>query len=83
MLGVLALGSARAVHGETLAAQFRDWRAALARVFEEAGAKPKRAARSAADVLDVLYGAQMVTALTGEPDHLQRAFKRLLRRFPR
>ena len=83
LLGVLALGSARAVHGETLAAQFRDWRAALARVFEEAGAKPKRAARSAADVLDVLYGAQMVTALTGEPDHLQRAFKRLLRRFPR
>jgi len=80
LLGVLAIGSARRTHGDAIASQFRDWKAALARVFEEAGAKPKRALRNAADLLDVLYGGQMVAALLDDPDHLRRAFKRLNRR---
>ncbi len=48
LLGVLALGSARQTHGAQIAGQFRDWLAALSRVFEETGRKPKGAARSAA-----------------------------------
>jgi len=80
LLGVLAIGSARRTHGDAIASQFRDWKAALARVFEEAGAKPKRAQRNAADLLDVLYGAQMAAALLDDPGHLHRAFKRANRR---
>lgn len=79
LLGVLALGSARAVHGEELAAQFRDWHAALARTLEEAGHKPKRAARGASRILDLLYGSQVVGALLDDPKHQTRALKRLLR----
>lgn len=79
LLGVLAMGSARAVHGEPMAAQFREWRDALAGLFEEAGQKPKRAGRSAADVLNTLYGAQLTAALLGDPKHLTRSLKRLAR----
>lgn len=81
LLGVLALGSARQRHGAAIASQFRDWSALLARAMESAGAKPKRAQRDAADLLDVLYGAQVMTALLGDPDHLRRAIKRLGRRY--
>lgn len=80
LLGVLAIGSARRTHGDAIASQFRDWQAALARAFEEAGAKPKRALRNAADLLDVLYGGQMVAALLDDPGHLRRALKRANRR---
>lgn len=79
LLGVLALGSARGPYGERLAGQMRDWQAMLVRLFEEAGHKPKRAARSAAEVLDALYGAQLMAALVDDPGHLRRAFKRLSR----
>lgn len=79
LLGVLAMGSARRVHGEMLAAQFSEWRDALAALFEEAGQKPKRAGRSAAEVLNILYGAQMTAALLGDPKHLSRSLKRLAR----
>ncbi|MDZ7668675.1 MAG: TetR/AcrR family transcriptional regulator [Gammaproteobacteria bacterium] len=80
LLGVLAMGSARQVHGELLAAQFGEWRDALAALFEEAGQKPKRAGRSAAEVLDTLYGAQMTAALLDDPKHFGRSLKRLARR---
>lgn len=79
LLGVLAMGSARRVHGKQLAAQFSEWREALAALFEEAGQKPKRAARSAAEVLNTLYGAQMTAALLDDPKHLNRSLKRLAR----
>lgn len=79
LLGVLAMGSARRVHGELMAAQFNEWRDALANAFEEAGQKSKRASRSAAEVLNTLYGAQMTAALLGDPKHLNRSLKRLAR----
>lgn len=79
LLGVLAMGSARQSHGARIAAQFRDWQADLARLFEEAGQKPKRAGRSAAEVFNALYGAQMTAALLDEPQHVSRSLKRLAR----
>lgn len=79
LLGVLAVGSARDSHGAAIRAQFRDWAAMLARVFEQAGEKPKRAGRSAADLLDRLYGGQVVGALLHDPRHLRRTLKRLRR----
>lgn len=80
LLGVLAMGSARQSHGGRIAAQFRDWQADLARVFEDAGQKPKRAGRSAAEVFNTLYGAQMSAALLDDPRHVPRSLKRLARR---
>jgi hypothetical protein len=56
-----------------------DWEAVLTRVFQEAGHKPKRAGRSAAELLNVLYGAQVVARLLNDPQHLRRTFKRLAR----
>ena len=79
LLGVLAMGSARSAHGERIAAQVRDWHAALARALEEAGHKPKRAVRGASRILDLLYGSQMVASLLNDPKHQARALKRLLR----
>lgn len=82
LLAVLALGSVHETHGQEIAAQFRDWQQALARVFEERGEKPKRAARRAGEVLDRIYGAQVVSRLTGDAKHRRRAFKRLARELP-
>jgi AcrR family transcriptional regulator len=79
LLGVLAMGSAREAHGAQLAAQFHEWRAMLARALEEAGQKPKRAGRRASEILDLLYGGQVVGALLNDPKHLRRTLKRLLR----
>lgn len=83
LLAVLALGSARGTHGALISGQFQDWTAALARVFEETGEKPKRAARSATDLLNGLYGAQVVSALLDDPKHLRRSIKRLSRSLPK
>lgn len=83
LLGVLALGSARhtlgAAASEQMTNQVAGWRSALERLFESDGLKAKRAARSAAEVLDVLYGAQVMAALLDDPRHLRRACKRLHR----
>ncbi len=57
--------------------QFRDWQLALARVFEEMGDKPKRAARRAAELLNQIYGAQLVSKLLDDTKHLRRTLKRL------
>jgi hypothetical protein len=48
-------------------------------VLEETGQKPKRAARRAAEILDLLYGGQVVGALLNDPKHLRRTLKQLLR----
>ncbi len=79
LLGVLSLGSARETLGAGIAAQFQDWRSALAAVFEQAGQKPKRAARRASELLNALYGSQLVSALSNDPRHLTRTLKRLAR----
>jgi AcrR family transcriptional regulator len=79
LLGVLALGSDREAHRQQITAQFRDWQASLARTFEEAGHKPKRAIRAASELLNLLYGAQAVSKLLNDPQHLRRTLKRLLR----
>lgn len=80
LLGVLALGSARDSHGTQITAQFRDWQAALGRTLEEGGAKSKRAARLAAEAINVLYGAQLAARLLDDPDQINRSLKRLRRR---
>lgn len=79
LLGVLALGSARRTHGAQIAAQVHDWQDSLAGLFEDSGQKPKRAARSAAELLNALYGAQVVGLLANDPRHLKRTLKRLAR----
>ncbi|MEQ8860641.1 MAG: TetR/AcrR family transcriptional regulator [Pseudomonadales bacterium] len=79
LLGVLALGSARPTLGETISTQFLDWQDRLTAVFEAGGHKPKGAARRAGELLNVLYGAQMVSALTDDRRHLNRSLKRLAR----
>ena len=83
LLGVLAMGTAREVWGARISAQVDDWRDSLARVYEEAGAKPKRAARAAGELLNAIYGAQVVARLLGDPQHLRRTFKRLGRELDR
>lgn len=82
LLAVLALGSAREQHGTLIQGQFQDWRAALGRAFEELGQKPKRAQRSAIEMLDQIYGAQITGRLVGDPKHARRTIKRLARRLP-
>lgn len=79
LLGVLVSGSVRGTHGEQISAQFRAWQEHLARVLEETGQKPKRAARTAAEMLNAIYGAQVVAKLNGDSRHLRRSFKRLIR----
>lgn len=80
LLGVLALGSARDSHGAEITAQFRDWQGALIRALEEGGAKPKRAARIAAEAINLLYGAQVAARLLGDPAQVPRALKRVSRK---
>lgn len=81
LLGVLAMGTARESHGAEISAQLSDWRDTLTGVLEEAGYKPKRAARAAGELLSTAYGAQVVSRLLGDPRHLRRTFKRLGREF--
>lgn len=86
LLGVLALGSSNQAIGDLgrqMDEQMTLWRARLERSFEAAGCKPKRAARAAAEVLEVLYGAQVLAALHDDPRHLRRACKRLHRELKR
>lgn len=81
LLAVLALGSAGERHGALIQGTFQDWRESLARAFEELGQKPKRARRSATELLDQIYGAQITGQLLGDPRHVPRTLKRLARRF--
>lgn len=80
LLGVLGLGSARQRYRAQIAEQFRDWRARLDRVLGEGGAKPKKSARTAAEALNLLYGAQVMARLLDDPGHLQTALARVSRR---
>jgi TetR/AcrR family transcriptional regulator, lmrAB and yxaGH operons repressor len=80
VLGVLGLGSARQRYGVQISEQFRDWNAHLERALLEGGAKPKKAARTAAEALNLLYGAQLVARLLDDPDHLPATLKRVNRR---
>jgi AcrR family transcriptional regulator len=82
LVAILAQGSAREVHGESIARQFRDWTASLRSVFEETGAKPRRAERAAADLLGSLYGALLTAALLDDPKHFRRAIKRIRKALP-
>ncbi|HEY5646325.1 MAG TPA: TetR/AcrR family transcriptional regulator [Pseudomonadales bacterium] len=83
LLSVFAAGSAGAEHGAGIADQFADWSHRLAATFEEAGYKPKRAERAAADLLAGLYGALQLARLRQDPDVFRRQVKRLRKRLPR
>ena len=82
LITVFAQGSAGAVHGETIAAQHADWLQRLAAPFEEAGFKPKRARRAAAELLAALYGSLLTSRLAREPGSFGRQAKRLKRSLP-
>ncbi len=77
LVAVLAQGSAASVHGDLINNQFTDWRNTLITVFEELGEKPKRARRSADQLLDELYGALLTAKLLGNTNHFLRCIKRL------
>lgn len=82
LIVILAQGSAGEVHGESIAQQFRDWTAALTVVFEETGQKPRRAGRSAADLLARLYGNLVTTQLRHDPKAFRRGIKRIKKTLP-
>ena len=77
LVAVLAQGSAAGVHGDLINNQFTDWRNTLISVFEERGEKPKRARRSADQLLDELYGGLLTAKLLGDTNHFVRCVKRL------
>lgn len=62
---------------QTIAAQFDDWHEALAAVFEEAGATPKKAQREARDLLAALYGALLMAKMHNQPRLFAQAVKRI------
>lgn len=66
---------------QTIAAQFDDWHAALADVFEEAGAQRKKAEREAHDLLAALYGALLMAKMHNQPRLFAQAVKRIKKRF--
>ena len=80
LLAVLVQGSARPLFADQISAQLRDWQSMLAGVFEELGEKPKRAHRSAGQLLDTLHGSLIMARLLNDPRHFQQAAKRLRKR---
>jgi TetR/AcrR family transcriptional repressor of lmrAB and yxaGH operons len=82
LLAVLAQGSARDAHGDSIARQFQDWTATLASVFSETGLKPRRAERSAADLLARLYGTLLTAQLLSSPKYFRRGIKRIKKSLP-
>ncbi len=82
LVAILAQGSTREVHGESIARQYQVWTATLASVFEEAGQKPRRAKRSAADLLARLYGNLLTAKLLDDPTHFRRGIKRIKKGLP-
>jgi AcrR family transcriptional regulator len=75
-------GTASVRHGETIARQYVDWLARLTDTFAEAGLKPKRAERAAADLMAGLYGSLVTARLSREPRVFRRQAKRLKRTLP-
>jgi AcrR family transcriptional regulator len=82
LVAILAQGSAREVHGESISRQFQDWTATLTSVFEETGCKPRRAQRLAADLLARLYGALLTAQLLADPQHFRASIKRIKKSLP-
>ena len=82
LVAILAQGSAREIHGDSIARQFQDWSTALTSVFEETGQKPRRAQRQAATLLAGLYGALLTAQLLGDPKHFRRGIKRIKKSLP-
>ena len=82
LVAILAQGSAREIHGDSIARQFQDWSTALASVFEETGQKPRRAQRQAATLLAGLYGALLTAQLLGDPKHFRRGLKSIQHSLP-
>lgn len=66
---------------QTIAAQFADWHAALATVFEDGGAQRKQAERAAYDLLAALYGALLIAKMHARPKLFAQAVKRIKKRF--
>ena len=82
LLLIFREGSAGVQHGETIAAQYDGWLGRLSATYEESGQKPKRATRSAAELLSALYGALATARLTGKPAAFKRHAKRLKKELP-
>jgi AcrR family transcriptional regulator len=82
LLAVLAQGSAGRVYGARIADQYEDWRRRLTATFEDAGLKPKRAARAATELLSTLYGSLQLARLTNDPATFARQIRRLKKTLP-
>lgn len=82
LVAILAQGSAREIHGDSIGNQFQDWTASLTSVFEETGQKPRRAARSAAGLLASLYGYLLTAQLRSDPSHFRRGIRRIKKSLP-
>ena len=82
MLLVLSQGSVAASHGDTIARQYADWTFKLTATCIAAGLKPKRAERTAADLLASLYGHLLTSRLLRDTDQFKKHIKRLKKRLP-
>jgi AcrR family transcriptional regulator len=65
---------------QIIAAQLEDWHLQLARVFEQSGLKPKKAAAEAQDLLAALYGALLLAKMHNHPPVFTSAAKRIKKR---
>jgi AcrR family transcriptional regulator len=77
LIQIFGQGTAGAEHGETIARQYTDWLGRLAATFEEAGFKPKRARRAAAELMASLYGYLITARMAGDSGAFRRQAKRL------
>ncbi len=73
----LTAGEETAIHRQAITDQFADWHAALSATYEAGGAKPKRAARQAHELLAALYGALLTAKMHNQPELFQTAVRRL------
>ena len=77
LLAVLAQGSARAELGAGVHAQFETWLSKLEQTLIEAGMKPKRAARTARQIMTNVYGSLVLARLLDDTGAFKQSMKRL------
>ena len=77
LLAVLAQGSARTELGAGVHAQFETWLGKLEHTLIETGLKPKRAARTARQVLTNLYGSLVLSRLLDDTAAFRQSLKRM------
>ena len=79
LIGVLALGTARARIGALVSEYLQRWLDGLTQLYMAAGLSHKRAARAALDVMVRLQGAVVVSRMRDSTETFQQTSKRLLR----